>query len=118
MADPDQDAEARHRRQRRRGPGAAAAVPVRRAAAGVPATLPLQRDAVHGPAAFGAAAYPYYGGGGNWVPAPAPQHLLQYVPTTTTTTWDDGYFPSRQYVPNQAPVCFNDDNPNGCCTVQ
>ncbi|CAD6215314.1 unnamed protein product [Miscanthus lutarioriparius] len=46
--------------------------------------------------------------------APAPQHLLQYVPTTT---WD-GYFPSRQYVPNQAPVCFNDDNPNGCCAVQ
>ena len=59
VADPDQDAEARHRRQRRRGPGAgaaAAAVPVRRAAAGVPATLPLQRDAVHGPAAFGGAA--------------------------------------------------------------
>ncbi|CAD6207502.1 unnamed protein product [Miscanthus lutarioriparius] len=61
------------------------------------------------------AAYPYYyGGGGGWVPAPAPQHLLQYVPTTT---WD-GYFPSRQYVPNQAPICFNDDNPNGCCAVQ
>lgn len=61
-----------------------------------------------------AGAYPYYyyyGSGDGWVPAP-PQHLLQYVPTTTTV---DGYFPSRQYVPNLAPVCFNDDNPNGCC---
>lgn len=68
------------------------------------------------PSAPPAASYPAYPYGGvGWVPAPAPPHLLQYVPTTT---WDGGYFPSRQYVPNQAPVCFNDDNPNGCCAVQ
>lgn len=61
-------------------------------------------------------SYPYGGGGVGWVPAPAPPHLLQYVPTSSA---DGGYhFPSRQYVPNDAPVWFNDDNPNGCCSVQ
>jgi len=46
------------------------------------------------------AAYPSYG----WVPAAAPpQHLLQY---------------GHQYVHNEAPLWFNDENPNASCSVQ
>jgi hypothetical protein len=26
--------------------------------------------------------------------------------------------PRHQYVPNEAPLWFNDENPNGCCSVQ
>ncbi|CAN6297165.1 unnamed protein product [Urochloa humidicola] len=71
--------------------------------------------------------YPYYGGPtayaqppaypygaaplGSWVPAPPPQHLLQYVPP-------EHLYARQQYMPNEAPLWFNDDNPNGCCTVQ
>ncbi|CAO2181699.1 unnamed protein product [Urochloa humidicola] len=50
----------------------------------------------------------YYAGGGGWVPAAAPQQYSY-----------GGYgYGARQYVPNEAPVCFNDDNPNGCCVMQ
>ncbi|RCV29108.1 hypothetical protein SETIT_5G457100v2 [Setaria italica] len=53
-----------------------------------------------GPPQTGYGGYPYggyYYGGGGWVPE---------------------YHARRQYVPNEAPVCFNDDNPNGCCVMQ
>ena len=54
------------------------------------------------------AAYPSYG----WVPAAAPpQHLVQYVPGELLHA-------RHQYVPNEAPLWFNDENPNGCCSVQ
>ncbi|OEL34084.1 hypothetical protein BAE44_0004895 [Dichanthelium oligosanthes] len=50
----------------------------------------------------GYGSYPSYGYGGggafSWVTAAHHAH--------------------RQYVPNEAPVYFNDDNPNGCCNVQ
>ena len=48
----------------------------------------------------------------SWVPAAAPpQLLLQYVPGETLQA-------RQQYVPNEAPLWFDDDNPNGCCSVQ
>ncbi|RLM61746.1 uncharacterized protein C2845_PM14G12560 [Panicum miliaceum] len=40
--------------------------------------------------------------GGAWVPAP---HAFQYEAC-------------RQYVANEAPARFKDDNPNGCCVMQ
>jgi len=57
------------------------------------------------------AHYPY-AGAVSWVPAAAPpQHLLQYVPPEMLHA-------RHQYVPNEAPLWFNDENPNGCCSVQ
>ncbi|CAO2039019.1 unnamed protein product [Urochloa humidicola] len=59
-------------------------------------------------------AVPPPGGGaamGTWVPAPAPQHLLQYMPPVQL-------YARQQYIPKEAPLSFNDDNPNGCCSVQ
>ncbi|KAG0541054.1 hypothetical protein BDA96_03G463000 [Sorghum bicolor] len=55
-------------------------------------------------------SYPYpYGGG--W-PAPA----LQYVPGGNVLPYD-----ARQYammMANDAPPCYRDDGPSGCCTMQ
>nr|CAB3475478.1 unnamed protein product [Digitaria exilis] len=58
--------------------------------------------------AYSSYPYPYagYGGGGGWVPS---QHAFPYMAHGDVR---------RQYMPNEAPVCFNDDNPNGCCTMQ
>ncbi|CAL4919950.1 unnamed protein product [Urochloa decumbens] len=57
-------------------------------------------------------AYPYGAAPlGTWVPAAPPQHLLQYVPA-------EHLYARQQYMPNEAPLWFNDDNPNGCCAVQ
>ncbi|KAF8642116.1 hypothetical protein HU200_067375 [Digitaria exilis] len=60
--------------------------------------------------AYSSYSYPYpyagYGGGGGWVPS---QHAFPYMAAGDVR---------RQYMPNEAPVCFNDDNPNGCCTMQ
>ena len=54
------------------------------------------------------AAYPSYG----WVPAAAPpQHLVQYVPGELLHA-------RHQYVHNEAPLWFNDGNPNASCSVQ
>ncbi|TVU44286.1 hypothetical protein EJB05_03722, partial [Eragrostis curvula] len=62
-------------------------------------------------------AYPYYGGGGGWQQyhhhhpmmmgwAPvAPPQAYHYAPPVDP----------HQYVQNQAPVYFNDENPNACC---
>ncbi|CAO2039048.1 unnamed protein product [Urochloa humidicola] len=73
------------------------------------------------PPVYPAYPYPYYyitgtmaGGGAamrTWVPAPPPQHLLQYVPPVQL-------YARQQYMPNEAPLRFNDDNPNGCCSIQ
>ncbi|TVU43915.1 hypothetical protein EJB05_03335, partial [Eragrostis curvula] len=63
-------------------------------------------------------AYPYYGGGGGgwqqyhhhhpmmmgWAPV-APPQAYHYAPPVDP----------HQYVQNQAPVYFNDENPNACC---
>ncbi|PVH30967.1 hypothetical protein PAHAL_9G022000 [Panicum hallii] len=68
----------------------------------------------HQPPPPPAAYYPYAAAPGavSWVPAAAPpQHLLQYVP-------GEMLHPRHQYVPNEAPLWFNDENPNGCCSVQ
>ncbi|CAO2038798.1 unnamed protein product [Urochloa humidicola] len=58
-------------------------------------------------------AYPYGGAAamGTWVPAPPLQHLLQYVPPVQL-------YARQQYMPKEVPLWFNDDNPNGCCSVQ
>ncbi|RLN25182.1 uncharacterized protein C2845_PM07G35180 [Panicum miliaceum] len=53
------------------------------------------------PQGYGYPPYGYIGGGG-WVPPP---HTIQYEAR-------------RQYVANEAPACFNDDKPNGCCVMQ
>jgi hypothetical protein len=72
---------------------------------GVPEEPPPDGQMVHlGPPQAGyGGPYPpyggyYYGGGGGWVPT--------------------YHAPRQQYVPNEAPVWFNDDNPNGCCVMQ
>nr|TKV90366.1 hypothetical protein SEVIR_9G023900v2 [Setaria viridis] len=58
------------------------------------------------------APYPYAAAAAalGWVPEP-PQHLLQYVPAELLHA-------RRQYMPNEAPLWLNDENPNGCCSVQ
>ncbi|OEL16068.1 hypothetical protein BAE44_0022912 [Dichanthelium oligosanthes] len=61
-------------------------------------------------------ANPYYGAAPaaavGWVPATAPsQHMLQYVPSELLHA-------RHQYMPNEAPLWLNDENPNGCCSVQ
>ncbi|KAJ1292850.1 hypothetical protein BS78_01G021900 [Paspalum vaginatum] len=58
---------------------------------GGPAHLPA--------AAYGQQQHPY-----------AAAYLLPYVPASH-------WVPSRQYMPNEAPAYFNDDNPSGCCIV-
>ncbi|KAG2625811.1 hypothetical protein PVAP13_3KG298200 [Panicum virgatum] len=51
------------------------------------------------------------GGGAEEPPHYAGMLLLQYVPGETLQA-------RQQYVPNEAPLWFHDDNPNGCCSVQ
>jgi hypothetical protein len=65
------------------------------------------------PAAYARPAAPHTAGALGWVPNP-PQHLLQYVPGELLHA-------RRRYTPNEAPLWFNnndDENPNGCCSVQ
>ncbi|KAL6636571.1 hypothetical protein ACP70R_024143 [Stipagrostis hirtigluma subsp. patula] len=64
-----------------------------------------------------APAYPYHHGGWRGDHRYAPEddgffhHRRRYA-------WnDDGLYSRRQYMPNDAPVCFSDENPN-CCAVQ
>ncbi|CAD6234820.1 unnamed protein product [Miscanthus lutarioriparius] len=56
-------------------------------------------------------SYPYGGYGGGW-PAPA----LQYVPGGNVLPYDASQY--GMMMTNDAPPCYRDDGPSGCCTMQ